>query len=39
VDLATLADVVLEDSSAAPQRLGDLWSEHPVVLSFLRHFG
>jgi hypothetical protein len=34
-----LADVVLEDSSGAEVRLGDLWAERPAVLVFLRHYG
>jgi hypothetical protein len=39
VDLATLADVKLEDSTGASRRLGDFWAERAVVLVFLRHFG
>lgn len=35
-----LAEVCLPESgSAAPMRLGDLWTKHPVVLVHLRHFG
>jgi hypothetical protein len=34
-----LADVVLEDSSGAEVRLGDLWADQPAVLVFLRHYG
>jgi prostamide/prostaglandin F2alpha synthase len=34
-----LADVVLEDSSGAEVRLGDLWEDKPAVLVFLRHYG
>jgi peroxiredoxin len=38
-DASVLEDVVLEDSEGHPVRLGDLWSERPAVLAFLRHFG
>ena len=38
-DTAALADEVLVDPDGAEQRLGDLWSEAPQVLLFLRHFG
>lgn len=34
-----LADLELPDSSGTLHRLGDLWSETPHVLLFLRHFG
>jgi hypothetical protein len=34
-----LADVVLQDSTGADVRLGDLWAERPAVLVFLRHYG
>jgi peroxiredoxin len=35
-----LAEVCLPEAiSAAPTRLGDLWSQGPVVLVHLRHFG
>ena len=34
-----LADVVLEDHRGEEVRLGDLWSEGPVVLVWLRHYG
>jgi hypothetical protein len=34
-----LEDVVLEDSSGAEVRLGDLWADRPAVLVFLRHYG
>jgi hypothetical protein len=34
-----LADVVLQDSTGAEVRLGDLWADRPVVLVFLRHYG
>ena len=31
------AEVLAEDGSTV--RLGGLWSDHPVVLAFVRHFG
>jgi hypothetical protein len=34
-----LADISLPDPAGTTQRLGDLWSENPHVLLFLRHFG
>jgi len=39
MDLKALSDLVLNDATGAPHRLGDLWSAQPVVLVFLRHFG
>lgn len=37
---AQLAEVSLPETlSAAPTRLGELWTERPVVLVHLRHFG
>lgn len=39
MDLATLADVELQDPEGQPHRLGDYWADRPVVLVFLRHFG
>ena len=38
-DSRQLADKVLVDPDGAEQRLGDLWTEQPQVLLFLRHFG
>ena len=38
-DGSKLEDVVLNDQEGHPVRLGDLWSERPAVLVFLRHFG
>lgn len=38
-DASVLEDVVLNDVDGHPVRLGDLWSERPAVLVFLRHFG
>jgi peroxiredoxin len=32
-------DLTLPDHSAQPVRLADRWSERPLVLLFLRHFG
>ena len=34
-----LAGIELENADGQPVRLGALWSEHPVVLAFVRHFG
>jgi hypothetical protein len=34
-----LADVVLQDHRGEDVRLGDLWSEGPAVLVWLRHYG
>lgn len=39
VNLTALRDVELTDATGTPHRLGDLWSDRPVVLVFLRHFG
>jgi hypothetical protein len=39
MDVAALADLVLEDVAGTEHRLGDLWAAQPVVLVFLRHFG
>jgi hypothetical protein len=34
-----LADITLPDHDGNEVRLGDLWSEHPAVLVWLRHYG
>ncbi|HEV2963402.1 MAG TPA: hypothetical protein VG649_16355 [Candidatus Angelobacter sp.] len=34
-----LADITLPDCDGQVVRLGSLWSEKPVVLVFLRHYG
>jgi hypothetical protein len=34
-----LADFVLQDQRGEEVRLGDLWSEGPAVLVWLRHYG
>ena len=34
-----LADFVLPDTRGEEVRLGDLWSEGPAVLVWLRHYG
>jgi len=39
MDLAALSETKLSDSTGTQHRLGDLWSDKPVVLVFLRHFG
>jgi peroxiredoxin len=38
-DASALEDVVLHDPEGHAVRLGDLWSERPAVLVFVRHFG
>lgn len=34
-----LADIVLLDHDGDEVRLGELWSERPVALVWLRHYG
>jgi hypothetical protein len=34
-----LTNLVLRDHEGAEVRLGDLWSERPVALVWLRHYG
>lgn len=34
-----LAEIILPDHEAHDVRLGDLWSERPVALVWLRHYG
>ena len=34
-----LADFVLQDHRGEDVRLGDLWSDGPAVLVWLRHYG
>lgn len=34
-----LAGIELSTWDGKPVRLGDLWTERPVVLVFIRHFG
>ena len=34
-----LADFVLQDQHGEDVRLGDLWSDGPAVLVWLRHYG
>ncbi|HET9741565.1 MAG TPA: hypothetical protein VFQ00_02340 [Terriglobales bacterium] len=36
---ARLANLVLRDVNGQAVRLGDLWSTHPAVVVFLRHYG
>jgi peroxiredoxin len=38
-DASVLEDIVLNTPEGQPVRLGDLWSERPAVLVFVRHFG
>jgi len=39
MDVRALEALSLPDPDGKPHRLGDLWSEKPVILVFLRHFG
>jgi hypothetical protein len=34
-----LQDVELPDAEGRPVRLGELWKERPVVMTWLRHYG
>lgn len=34
-----LADIELSDETGKKTRLGELWRERPIVLTFVRHFG
>jgi prostamide/prostaglandin F2alpha synthase len=34
-----LAEIVLQDHDGRTVRLGDLWSEEPAALVWLRHYG
>ena len=34
-----LADLVLLDDGGTEVRLGDLWTQRPVALVWLRHYG
>ncbi len=36
---AALADMVLRDHDDRAVRLGDLWSDRPAALVWLRHYG
>jgi len=39
MDLKQLSGLTLPDLDGEEHRLGGFWSEHRVVLVFLRHFG
>jgi hypothetical protein len=39
VNLTRLEAVTLPDADGVQHRLGDLWSDRPVIFVFLRHFG
>jgi prostamide/prostaglandin F2alpha synthase len=39
MDLARLSAIALPDQHGEVHRLGDLWSDRPAVVVFLRHFG
>jgi hypothetical protein len=34
-----LADITLPDLDGKMVRLGSLWTDHPAVVVFLRHYG
>jgi len=38
-DVPALADHIVIDPDGVERGLGDLWSERPEVILFLRHFG
>jgi hypothetical protein len=38
-DARDLEDIVLRDWHGRDVRLGDVWSENPALLVFLRHYG
>jgi hypothetical protein len=38
-DLAAIEDVRLPDSDENEVRIGDLWQDNPVVITWLRHYG
>jgi hypothetical protein len=39
MDIDALEQVRLADTDGTLHRLGDLWTEKPVIVVFLRHFG
>lgn len=39
IDATQLGAISLNDPSGNPHQLGDYWSEKPVIVVFLRHFG
>ena len=39
MDARALGGLTLVDANGAPRRVGGYWSDRPVVLVFLRHFG
>lgn len=39
MNMAALADVVLNDHLGSEHRLGDYWARQVVIVNFLRHFG
>jgi hypothetical protein len=38
-DAKALGDLVLQDWQGQDVRLGDVWSQNPALLVFLRHYG
>ena len=39
MDMATIANVTLPDADGKDVRLGDLWTDHKVLIVWLRHYG
>lgn len=37
--VSELAGLVLPDDDGRPGRVGDLWRDRAVILTFLRHYG
>ena len=38
-DLTAIEDVRLPDSDENEVRIGDLWQDHAMVITWLRHYG
>ena len=38
-DMSSIEDIRLPDPDGATVRLGDLWSDHRVLIVWLRHYG
>lgn len=38
-DMSVIEDIRLPDSYGNEVRIGDLWNDQPVVISWLRHYG
>ena len=39
IDSATLAPLTVLRPNGDPALLGDQWTDHPIVLALVRHFG